>query len=279
MRVRVGRTCDAPTGVVEDANARLAAIAPRHARLHWLYCYFEPGDWWEPVERLVIAEVVPRLVLAQNRHAVGVTGESLLDELEGPHPRAHAEYDARLQRLVYREGVLSPNITARQWQLFREIDGFAMPRWYVQGSRGGHARAFDPHQQRMLMAADLPMDPPSLGDLPWATVDSRTIDQLAQADRFRSFARAWATRTTDDVRAARRAAEREYSERMTGWLREQLTDVIAEIPGTIDLSAAPVEDPATQFDYEAALALEDDPADEYAQKHAAPRGGRILIAT
>lgn len=276
MQIRLGRQCEPPAGVVADANARLAQLAPPHPRLHWLHCYYEPGDWWDPAERLVIAEVVPRRALAANRHAVGVTGESLLDELEGPHPRAHATYDPIVGGLVYRTGTLRPSITARQWELFRAIDGFAMPRWYVQGSQGGHLRAFDPSQQRLLHAEGLPMDPPALGELPWAVVDERTIDQLAQLDRFRAFARDWASRTAEDVVQARRDAERHYRERMTGWLRQQLTDVIDEIPGTIDWSAAPVQDEA--HDADAALALEEDPSDEYAARHATPRR-RILVTT
>lgn len=255
----LGIQFDAPAGVVEAANHRLASLAPRSDVLHWLHCYWEPGEPWCPVERLVIAEMTPHWELAAQRQfyrACGEDGQTLLDELEGPNPRWGASWSPEKQRLVYQSHVLPPAITQRQWWLFQEYRCFAMPVWIVQGDRGGHKRRFNESEKALLRMAKRPPDPPAPGALPYATLDERTIAQLRRMDRLGRWlgarATAWRERTSDDLRAERAAEERAFRVELLRWLDEQLYEPAAEIAARVNLSDLPYMSAAKQAECEAA---------------------------
>ena len=274
-------TYEAPAGAVEDANASLAALAPRSDRVNWLHCYFEPGDPWSPIERLMIAEVIPRATLARQREAVGVTGESLLDELEGPNPRTFARWDARRRRLVYRSGVLPPSITERQWLLFRELGGLAVPQFVVQGTCGGHVRRLNRAEVRILEAEGRSSEAPEPGDLPFARVDRRTLETLRERDRMAQWlkARAWEARTMDDVRAARKDTEKAFNRQLLRWLDSQFAEPMGEGMRGTDLSSLPaarIEDAVDWDAVDASFVDEDD--FEAAAAANTPRGERTLVA-
>ncbi|MCC7053985.1 MAG: hypothetical protein IT355_12045 [Gemmatimonadaceae bacterium] len=282
MRVSVGRTADAPHGAVAAANAALAQLAPPSETLHWLHCYYEPGDPWAPVERLVIAEMVPRAVLGRQR-AHDPLGESLLDELLGPHPRAAATWSPARQRLVYPAHVLPPSITARQWALFRELDAFALPQVIVQGTGGGHVRHLNRTEQRVLAEFGRAIEAPAPGALPWAVVDTRTLALLRERDRLREWLRTattdWARRTPADVQRARKATERAFNAQLLRWLDTQFVDLLSEDAGRADISHLPTARPEDAMDWDAvdAAFLDEDDADAQAAA-STPRGERTLVA-
>lgn len=282
MRVALGHTFEAPAGVVESANAALAALAPRSERVNWLHCYYEPGDPWEPIERLVIAEVIPRATLARQRDAAPV-GDSILDELEGPNPRTFARWNARKGRLVYASGVLTPSITERQWLLFRELDGLAMPQFVVQGSSGGHVRRLNRAEVRVLEDAGRTTEAPNPGDLPFALVDRRTIETLRERDRLsqwlRDQSREWESRSLEDVRAARQEAEKSFNRQLLRWLDAQFTDDMRADAKHVDLSALPQGRIEDEFDWDAVdEAFVDEDNHEAVTAANTPRGERTLVA-
>lgn len=283
MRVAIGRSYDAPSGVVDAANAALATLAPRSDVLNWLHCYYEPGEPWAPVERLVIAEVIPRSALEANRRAMHVPGESLLDELEGPNPRAQAVWSHRQQRFVYPDGVLPPSITHRQWQLFRAIDGFALPQWIVQGDAGGHVRALNRAEQRVLAEVGRASDVPAPGALPFAVVDDRTVQKLRQRDRLSEWLKSrgaeWSRRNVDDVARARRDVEKAFNRELLSWLDSQFQEQLSEDARHVDVSDLPLESLEDSLDWDAvdAAFLDDTDVDAVTAANTT-RGERTLVA-
>ena len=282
-RVSVGRTYEAPAGVVDAANAALATLAPRSDVLNWLHCYYEPGEAWAPVERLVIAEVIPRSALEANRRAVNVAGESLLDELEGPNPREFARWSPRLERFVYPDGMLPPSITLQQWKLFREIEGFALPQWIVQGDAGGHVRALNRMEQRVLSEVGRSSDVPAPGALSFAVVDARTVEKLRQRDRLGEWLKSrgadWSRRNVDDVARARRETEKAFNRELLSWLDSQFQDHLSDDARHVDLSSMQTQALEDSLDWEAIDAQFLDDTDVDAANAAnATRGERTLVA-
>lgn len=242
--MRIGLEWSAPTGVLEAANRRLAELAPPHPRVAWLHAYWEPGEAWCPVERIVIAEMTPAFDIYGERdlgRLTGYEGFTLAAELDGPNPRTLGHYDQVLGRYVY-DG-LPPAITQRQWLLWRAHRAFARPIWIVQGTRGGHKRLLTDSERALLRFHGKAGDVPAPGDAPYAVVDHRTIDQLAKADRMRRWfaerGKGWSDRSTRDVWEQRAADELELRTKLVDWLDAQLEDFAGQVARHVDLSALP----------------------------------------
>lgn len=224
---------DGPAGAVAEANALLAQIAPRSEQINWLHCYYEPGERWQPVERLVIAEMTPRIHLAGKnaffRQMGEQDGDSLFNELEGPNPRLSGHYDKVLQEFRY-EG-LPPNITQRQWWMWRELGAYGRAIWIVQGRFGGHKKSFSELERKVLRFNGRPDTPPWAGQLPFSRVDKRILEKLQAMDKLQTWMEGrdkdWEHRTAEDVSVAKDRAMKEIQNKIYDWLDSQIADIAA----------------------------------------------------
>lgn len=222
-----------PSRVVDFANERLALLSPRSEHQNWLYAYWEPGERWMPIHRIVIAEMTPRAVMAREYafyRALGESGDaSLFYELEGPNPREAGHYDKLLERYVYDE--LPPNITQRQWLLWRSERAFARPIWIVQGSHGGHKRRFSELERVILKKRGMPSEAPYPGQLAYAPFDDRILKALRAMSDLQEWAdmlqRYAGLRTDAEEYKQRLTMEARIEEEIFAWLDPQIEEIAA----------------------------------------------------
>lgn len=219
----VQREWAGPAGEVAKLNAMLADLAPPSERDFYLWAYWEPGDEWMPVERIVIAQVTPRkLLVAEDRfyRAMGAGSDaSVLAELEGPNPRFGGHYDAQLGQFVHDPNRPPPNITERQWLLYRAEGtpggGLAIPKWIVQGREGGTPRRYSLWEQELARVERRATRPPYPGQLDYAPADDRVREALLRhfAAQSRRVREDW-FRLDDEERTE---DERELASRFDTW--------------------------------------------------------------
>lgn len=186
-QLALGWQKEAPAGEIERLNSMLAALAPPSDQHPYLWSYWEPGDEWSPLERIVIARMEPRkLFVAQDRfyRAMGEGSDaSTLAELDGPSPRWGGHYDQALGRYVHAEWRLPPTITERQWLLWRQLGALATPVWIVQGDAGGTPRRFNAWEREWARVTRQPTKPPAPGALDYAPADNRVLAALLERRR------------------------------------------------------------------------------------------------
>jgi hypothetical protein len=146
----------------------------------WLHLAWEPGDWWDPVERWVIYQVRPTALIPA----------PVLRELRGPDPRSTGHFCGpdtlcgHKRRQYTWVGGCAGLIDRTEWRLYRETGGWARAWWVIQGDARGHLRFFTEAQSSLAELADLPPRPPVMGSLPYAEPDQRTWATLRQFDRL-----------------------------------------------------------------------------------------------
>lgn len=245
-RIEWGLVREGPAGVVERANEELQRFTPRDRGLPYLYCYWEPGEPWCPVERFVIAEMFPRSMIVAEHNFMVVSGASQYEtrfaELNGPSPRAGAYYDKVLRRLVFRTDgwiddqaiELKPSFTFRQWSLWRSHGALANPVWIVQGASGGHKRRFNGFEETMLRMSRKPHVAPVPGSLPYAPPDNRTWDALMRGAELAKlgakFKDDWHDRMlrqeeSDGKVGSLSEPEQQLAAAYNGWLDTQIDNV------------------------------------------------------
>lgn len=167
--IRVGWDCDGPTPEPSWLEA-VQRLAPRTDSGHdWLMLRWEPGDWWDPVERWVIWQMTPP----------SRTPRDTMMWLNGRSPRDFNYYDGVLQKFVNTR--YPGTISFQQWQVWREHKAWGRPLWVVQGGGGGHKRYLNEAEQALMEMQGLPTDlPPGL--LPYSTPDNRTWSKLRDMD-------------------------------------------------------------------------------------------------
>jgi hypothetical protein len=234
-----------PMGAAElrRFNTELQTVIPPSPSGNWLLAYWEPGYPWGTIGRYVIAEVTPRGRLAMEAEFYASLGEhqaakeTVLHELEGPDPWEGGHYctkgncicDKKKERFVYREGLVNPSITHRQWVLYRTYGGLAKPIWIVQGKRGGHKRHFNAFEQGINRIRHRPTEPPYPGELEYAPLDNRVLESLRKARDLAKMQAGlkddWAYRVgredehgIEGVTDAERALYKEWS----SWIDDQL---------------------------------------------------------
>lgn len=204
----------APSDLTRWRRLLYATLGGPNPFVSWL----EPVWHGEPeVARVVLYQVYPAratppLFWGERQRVVAVKG--------CPVP------DARFR--------IEPNVdilTWRQWQLFERFGCIAQPYWIVQGHRGGHKRQFTQIEARTLRAMNLPDEPPTAGDLPFAPVDQRVIRALIPLNAMRVYAKAKALyeRTPDDFDAEERDAVVRGSQQLNAWLSEQVAQAFDDV--------------------------------------------------
>lgn len=206
----------APSDLPRWREALYAVCGRPSSAISWL----EPVWHGEPETcRVVLYQVIPPwgaspLFWAPEQYRRTVT---LMDRM-APDPR-------------YRVSLNPEALSWRQWQLYERFGCVARPFWFVQGSTGGHKRQFNQVEQRLLRGLGLPDTPPGLGDLPFAPLDRRVLDQLAKLDEMRmwSKARELFERRPEDFDADEQAALQRGSVKLTEWLGEQVAHAIDDV--------------------------------------------------
>lgn len=133
--------------------------------------WWEPGDSWEPVQRWMIGQVLPRKAIPPD----------ILLQLSGAHPRSKGRYSEKLRCWV--DGP-APQITRTAWEVFRAYGGWWKPYWVVQGPGGGHRYKLQRWEGVLSMLHGGKPDTPAPGDLPYAEPDERTFQKLREAAKW-----------------------------------------------------------------------------------------------
>lgn len=227
----------APPDEVAAWQARLEEIAPRSDGAGWLLVYWEPGEVWCPVNRWIIANMVPKSVLyKQAKFYESVEGKDaaqheLYYELEGPSPRDGAFYDEILKKFIHDSSRLPPVITQRQWLLWRDHDAFAMPVWVIQGTEGGHKREFNRLEELLLKRAGKPHVAPFPGELEYSTPTDKTFAMILRMKEMKEklLGRDLSHASSENDWARMKAAQdAEFQAEVLSWLEEMIGEVWQE---------------------------------------------------
>lgn len=236
----------------QDALERVSGQA-RSDRVPWLKLVWEPGEAWEPVERWVIYEMIPRARLLSHR-AGREQAEAILADLAGPPPVSRRSWKVKDGRRVLSTTCF---VTQREWELYRTTGCYGRPYWVLQGDHGGHKKWFNPVEQRLLRLAGRPSEPPDLGDLPYAGWDRRVEDALARERALleeQTLVRNLERRTDADWRAEMRRREKGLAKLLLAHLDQQLAAAVDEVKYSWAPSDLPEGAPITDEDMEQAEA-------------------------
>lgn len=224
----------ATTGFVYDREppahwvARLAEVSPQSDEHSWLKLAWEPGEPWIHGQRWTLYEMV---------HPKWVDAE-VLAELRGPHPRSEGHMCSthvpkqfqclcRHKLEAWRGGPCSI-VTLRQYQLFKETGYFGQCFWVIQGEKGGHKRVFGEEESEMLRIAELPDEPPGVGDLPYAPFDERVVAHIIRHNRLQqlgvSLEEYRRAQSGDGYKRQRENLARSLRAEWVKWLAEQLEE-------------------------------------------------------
>lgn len=214
-----------PPPAWQRALDRLAPPHPRKSRLvvRWL-----AGDVltqrvgppvWDPIERWVIWELIPTELMSARFPAVRRKAGPALEE-GLPFGALHG---VRGMLELDRRSCIQP-----QWDLWLETGCYGRMVWIIQGTQGGHQRTFSEWQRLMLSRRGLPEDPPYPGQLPYAPLDNRVLEQLLKRRQAKAWealsARAetvWHTLEEADQEEARQARIA-----LADWAEDQLSEVL-----------------------------------------------------
>lgn len=170
---------------------------PRSEHVSWLYARWEAGDPWKPINRILLWQTLP----------LKDTTPDMFSALKGPHPRSSGHYcggpgwcpvvdDETGEVLCLKPKMrwvdgpaMDWKISRQQWEIYREIGQYAEPFWVVQGPNGGHPKIlFDWQKEALERETDGAMrDVPRMGELPYAPLDQRVFDRLADLDILRAW--------------------------------------------------------------------------------------------
>jgi hypothetical protein len=121
-------------------------------------------------------------------------------------------------------------ITERAWHMFQETGAWGRPYWVIQGEQGGHKRWFTTVEKQLLRMANLPMDPPAPGDLPYAEWDERVKNRLGNPEHDpRRARRAPARRGLAKGHSVQEEKEKELQIELRKQLVAFLAEQVAEI--------------------------------------------------
>lgn len=222
-------------------RAQLAAISPRSEQVPYLWLAWLPGMPYEPVQRWAVFHVMPEpaleTIIRTQQLRFGepdVPLRAILQDLRGVSPRDPSNgrwvFDPKVPgRKRWRSNSL---VDLQQWELYRELRGFATLFWIVQGEHGGHKRSFSPVEVEQLRRMGLPVRPAQAGSLPYAPFDRRVIDQLVRFDRLQQKAGDF-TKRYGNQQAAEEAMEADRAQELAtieaesdAWLLEQVAGVV-----------------------------------------------------
>jgi hypothetical protein len=260
--------------------AQLRDVSPESTAHGFLDLVWESGDPWAAGQRWALYEyILPEFA-----------DIDILAELRGPHPRSSghictsvplsawatkppASYRPCLCREkteAWRKGP-AYLITLTQYRIFHRTGYVARPFWYIQGAKGGHKAFFTQEEERMMLEAGLPSDPPGVGELAYAPFDQRVLRQIVRHNRLQQVAgdlRVYRKQMGPDYAKTRATAEREMRKQLVDWLADGFLgedeDLYRRMAADDDITD---EMPRTEFDIER---VEDEILETYIETGRAP---------
>lgn len=203
-------------------QAWLDKVFPPNDRVSWLKIVWCAGDEvvhatirdGRVVNESVHTDPVQRWVLFQMSRQVP---SAVLPFLMGPPPHP------KTNRIP---------LMREQWDLYRDLKCYAQPYWIIQGERGGHKRRFNKHEQKLLKAQRLPVNPPAAGDLAYAPFDNRVIDKIIAYDHVQFWNRAIELdeRKPDDLDAEEKQTTQDMRKWLLTWLESQVEAQMDSLP-------------------------------------------------
>jgi hypothetical protein len=193
-------------------------------RLSRLVLRWEAGDPWQPIQRWVVWQCL------DPKH---VTIEPWVrSALNGPHPRATGHYcgDGYCLCAMKRNkwvGGATRLLDRQTWELHRDTGLYGTRWWVLQGRSGGHRFAWAPDEPQATVAAakGLPTQTPAPGDLPYATLDGRTLRAIDRERRagFVMDALADAHQRLAAITAEEKAQATDAAKALWAWSDEEAT--------------------------------------------------------
>lgn len=252
------KDCPVDAATLKQWRHRLRQVSPHNDRLSYLHLVWEPGWYWEPIQRFLLVDCWPNTTTPDGRDVVA---PAYLTALQGPDPSGLVECDPVTgERTINRwpDGSL-PVVTGLQWRVYQETGRYSTPFWVIQGSRGGHKLFLTPVEIRMRKLRGLHADPPAPGDLPYAPFDNRVIDRIQEHDRLWQ-ANGNVQQMSRLGRSAHRREEQKLRRELCDWLDGQLDEPAQELIHTLNKADAPRDPsqavPATKIDADVAEYIE-----------------------
>jgi len=201
----------------------LAERFQRQLNVNWPKLVWMPGEWYEPVQRWVIYEMLPRLDLIN---------ELWILDIQGDDPRNRGRWIPDDSVPGGKRWWSEAFVSHLQWELFRETNCYPALYWIIQGDQGGHKWRLTPQEKQLLRLNGCRVtDTPLPGDLPYAPFDNRVIEHLAMRDKLKAWDKAQAKPWTERqskvlaphiVASERKALEIEARWALYRWLEGQV---------------------------------------------------------
>lgn len=114
-----------------------------------------------------------------------------------------------------------------QQAIYRDEGVYASPYWILQGPFGGHRRRLWPYEATIAQMMGYP-ELPNPGDLRYAELDPRTLDQLHEADQAARWNRMLEFCDRNTLDAEEQDAKDECTRKLAGWVERQTMNAFAQ---------------------------------------------------
>lgn len=122
-----------------------------------------------------------------------------------------------------------------QVQLYLRSGCYGSVLWVIQGTNGGHRRRWWPYEQALASLKGLPERLPDPGELCYAEMDWRVMEQLHQLDRVAKWNMMleYCDRHEAELEPGEMQARLELKQRLLGWVTDQVSNVFESAPDSI----------------------------------------------
>lgn len=225
------------------------AACPSGDKLSRFLIVWEPGEPQNPIQRYTLWQMRPvattRKMLSRRRD--GKPLDPRLMGLVEEHPRKNARWDTRLgcYRKVGGHFAATDRLT---WELYHRTGMYGTRWWVVQGANGGHRYQLT-HTERKLWQTRVgaERDAPQAGDLPYAPVDERVLQQLRMLESVATWHRVVQKADAGAAEAVWDADEQTAAEvaraSLSDWLDRQFSGTWEDHAGTYKAALREVPKP------------------------------------
>ena len=206
--------------VPEEWERAIRELSPISRVVPWLAVRWFPmrrevEGAWQDCGRWLVSECVPE-------ERIPEIDRDIITILQGPKPSSLP--------MPLRSVVLSM-VNDYQWRMYRAHRVWARELWIVQGSQGGHATHYTQEERNVLQLLGLPLNPPAVGELPYAPIDGRVLRALTARNRLLALGNDLdalkRSARPEAVRAEEAEAGRDYRRRLLDFLEAQQADRVA----------------------------------------------------
>lgn len=222
--------------VPKDWQKALDRIAPQGQRTTWLKLVWLAGNFYEPVNRWAIYEMVP-----PDSPMRAHIPDFLLLGLEGEDPRKWGAWEDDASVPGGRRWRSHSTVSRVQWDLYHTTRCVPLLFWIIQGSHGGHHYRLPAAEAHYLSVVHGDgWEHPGPGDLPYADFDQRVVEKILASDRLRKWEKAQSQPFEQRIETPSRAGlllmkedheqETYYADRMLADLDGCIEELVRALP-------------------------------------------------